>query len=133
MSFQISNARLAFFASREEYLQYKASWKARAARKELTSRDCFLHTLLLGKDLYRAFSPSKKAVRGGATPYIKLANLLYSEVLYASRTSRHGELPTHIAALHIHLAEHKKRIAEGLSLVANGQATDLLQLTEKAA
>jgi hypothetical protein len=134
MSFQIRNARTSFFASREEYLQYKAVWKTLATRKELTSRDCFVHTLLTGKDLYRAFSASKKAVRGGSAPYVTLANLLYSEVLRAARSKPDTNASAYMQALHAHLARNKAVVAANLSAIGHGSATDaLLQLAEEVA
>ena len=121
MSFRITNAHTLFFASREEYLQYKISWKARAARKELTAQDCLVHALLTGKELYRAFSPSKKAVRGGALPFVTLANLLYSKVVRASTLVSTAETP-YLAALYSHLAERKATVLSQLQAVGNGDA-----------
>lgn len=132
MSFQINNARTTFFASREEYLQYRSLWKSLAASKQLTAQDCLIHTLLTGKDLYRAFSPSKKAVRGGAAPYVTLANLLYSAVLRAPRLKTEADTP-YLKALYAHLAERKAAVSSRLSDVGAGVAENLLEFAREEA
>jgi len=76
MSFAITNATSLFFSSREEYLAYRTDWKARSKAKLLSADDMARHHLLLGKDLYKAFSPSKRAERNGQGSHPVLAAIL---------------------------------------------------------
>ena len=74
--FAIPAAKTTFFASREEYLAYRAEWKAMAHSKSLTAEDMARHHLLMGKDLYRAFSPSKRSARNGHGTHAILAGII---------------------------------------------------------
>lgn len=77
MSFRIAHSAT-FFASKEEYLHYIADWKARARAKSLTAEDCLLHALVTGKDVYRAFAPSRRALNQGRHPYSTVADLVWA-------------------------------------------------------
>lgn len=55
------DARLAVFGSKDEYLAFKAAWQALArARIPLPASFYAAHATLMGRDLYKAFSPSKR-------------------------------------------------------------------------
>ncbi|MBC8740395.1 hypothetical protein F6X40_27440 [Paraburkholderia sp. UCT31] len=90
MSDVITNARTTFFTSREEYLAYRAQWKSLAHSRSLTAADMAEHCLLLGKSLFKSFSPSDKAVRGGQAPYITLIGVLSGLELEAKRFTGAG-------------------------------------------
>lgn len=55
--YQIHNAQELFFPSKEEYLAFRAEWKAAARAKTLTAADMAAYALLRGKDLRQAFTP----------------------------------------------------------------------------
>lgn len=46
-----------YFATREEYLKFRAAWKVLAQKKELTSTHMLLFNLLLGRDEKKGFTP----------------------------------------------------------------------------
>lgn len=59
--FALSNARLAAFGSRDEYLSYRAVWQALTrARVPLSPTLYAAHAILSGRDLYKAFSASQR-------------------------------------------------------------------------
>jgi len=52
-----------FFATKEEYLSFKAQWKALANKKALTAVDAALRILVLNQDALRSMPPTKNPVR----------------------------------------------------------------------
>jgi hypothetical protein len=52
-----------FFATKEDYLAFKARWKALANAKAISVEDVALRVILLGKDPLRALPPTKNADR----------------------------------------------------------------------
>jgi hypothetical protein len=76
MTLIITNARDLFFTSAEEYQAWRDAHRQKARNKMLTAEDCAIFALLTGRDLYKAFSPSKKLVANGQPPYATLARVL---------------------------------------------------------
>lgn len=52
-----------FFSNKEEYLSFKARWKALANNKALTCADAALRVLVLNQDALRSLPPTKNPVR----------------------------------------------------------------------
>lgn len=76
VSFIVPNARLAAFGSKDEYLAYKSAWKALTRdRAPLPASFYAAHALLTGRDLYMAFSASKRP-HDKNQPYGALARAL---------------------------------------------------------
>lgn len=45
------------FESKEQYLQHKAAWKKAANTKELSAIHFALHAVIMGKDIFKTFTP----------------------------------------------------------------------------
>ena len=56
-------AASSFFASKEDYLAFKARWKSLANTRTLSVDDVALRVILLGKDPLRALPPTKNPKR----------------------------------------------------------------------
>ncbi len=73
--FFIPDAHRRFFASRDEYLAFRAAWRALAASpSKPTAALHAAHAVLTGRDLYRAFSPNRR--RAEPAPFCALARAL---------------------------------------------------------
>jgi hypothetical protein len=100
-SFRVADAHRRFFATKADYLAFKAAWRA-LLKSELKPSAAFYaaHAVLTGRDLYRAFSPNRRPFE--AAPYAALLRaLLLIPHLHASRFRRaelESALPTHHAA-----------------------------------
>lgn len=73
--FLIPDAHRRFFASRDEYLAFRAAWRALTASPVKPS--AALHAaraVLTGRDLYRAFSPNRR--RAEPAPFCALVRAL---------------------------------------------------------
>lgn len=121
MTFSIKNARTTFFASKEEYLEYIASWKASTQEKNLTAEDFLVHAMLLGKDLYRAFSPRKNAAAQGLLPYSTLANLVY----WSARSITHTGPETPHSRLNAYLSKTRNELRQNFDVIAKGEMADV--------
>lgn len=123
MNFRISNAHTAFFSSKEEYVTYLKSWKARVQTKTLVAEDFLVHAMLTGKGLYRAFSPRKSTKHPGELPYVTLADLTYWVNVSAGADSTGN--PTPHSRLSEFLVANRKILREKHSVIANGEMAEL--------
>jgi hypothetical protein len=75
-SLRIADAHLHFFASKDDYLAFKAAWKALANSGGKLSAPLFAaHAILHGRDLYKTFSANRRPGQGDA-PFRALAEAL---------------------------------------------------------
>lgn len=73
--FFIPDAHRRFFASQDEYLAFRAAWRALTASPvKPTAALHAAHAVLTGRDLYRAFSPNRR--RGEPAPFCALVRAL---------------------------------------------------------
>lgn len=127
MSFIIVNARTSFFSSKEEYLAYKAAWKTRAHAKNLTAQDYLIHALMMGKDVYRAFSPNQALVKNGQPAYYVLAGL-FTSLFYSSTLTKfessdfHARFFAFLKAHRDELMRHSRAIEQGKAVSIEAEA-----------
>jgi hypothetical protein len=76
-SLRIADAHRRFFASKADYISYRAAWSALTASGALLSASHYAaHALLTGRDLYRAFGRNRRG--HGQAPYGAMAHALMS-------------------------------------------------------
>lgn len=87
LPFSVPDARSRLFGSKDEYLAFTAAWKALThTRASLPSGFYAAHAILLGRDLYKAFSPSKRPHDQGQ-PY----RALFQAFEHLSRLNSHSK------------------------------------------
>lgn len=109
-SLRIADARLHFFASKDDYLAFKDAWKALANSGEKLSAPLFAaHAILHGRDLYKTFSPNRRPGQGDV-PFRALAEAL-SSLPYLAQSLPRQSLPLN-PAQHAALCAGVARAAE---------------------
>ena len=117
------------FASKEDYLAFKAHWKDLARQKAITKEDVALRVLLLNKDPYRAMPPSANPARQGKD-YFQQGGLFQSMSSLRYETVRARE---HLECLAADRTPYWKLPAFAERWAKNGVSLELLASLDAAA
>lgn len=78
ISFSVLDARSRLIGSKDEYLAFTAAWKALTCNGKSLPSGCYAaHAILMGRDLYKTFSASKRPHDAGQPYHALLQALAY--------------------------------------------------------